>query len=78
MKKPQSVEEVNAAVEEAGNRARLRHGPPSVERGFYFVNVGKNQRACRVQRASCVSDLTIEEWIEELQSAEVRVALNRR
>lgn len=78
MKNPQTLEDVNAALEKAGDPARLRRDPPFVQPGFYFVNVGKNHRTFKVHRASCLSDMTIEEWIEELKCAEVCVSLDHR
>ena len=75
--KAQSVEEVNTAIAKTGKRALLRHDPSGISPGFYFVNVCKSLRAHKIDVTS-VSDLTVEQWLMELEITEVKVTLDAR
>ncbi len=75
MKKARSLAQVNAAIAAAGRSARLIYSPRA-GLGLYFVNVGERGVASKVT-VSRVSDLTIDEWLAELKTAEVCEKLNQ-
>jgi hypothetical protein len=78
LNKAQTVEEVNTAIARTGKRARLLQYPGLVKPVLFFVNIGKHHLSHQITDVSCVSDRTIQEWIDELKVAEVCVRLDGR